>query len=66
MRVRDLIKELQKMPQGASVIVPKGYLAWDYVDTIKLGIFYPHSMDFVGDSNIDDDANAVLIFKENK
>jgi len=64
MKVRDLIKELQKMPQDVSVIVPKGYLAWDYINKISLGIFYPHSMDFVGDSNENDEANAVLIFRE--
>ncbi|MCZ2224434.1 MAG: hypothetical protein LC122_12495 [Chitinophagales bacterium] len=64
MKVKELIELLQKMPQGASVIIPSGYLKWERANRVRLGIFYPHSMEFVPDSNDEDDANSVLIDTE--
>lgn len=61
MRVRDLIKQLQSMPQSATVVLPTAYNHFSYATGIKMGIFYPHSIEFVPDSNDEDDVNAVLI-----
>lgn len=61
MRVNELIKKLQAMPQHATVVIPTAYNKFSYAEDVEMGIFYPYSVEFVPDSNDEDDVNAVLI-----
>lgn len=61
MRVSELIKKLERMPQNASIVIPTGYNHFSSANDIEMGIFYPHSIEFVPDSNDEDEVNAVLI-----
>lgn len=61
MRVSELIKKLQRMPQNATIVIPTSYNYFSHANDIEMGIFYPYSVEFVPDSNDEDEVNAVLI-----
>ncbi len=61
MRVSELIKKLERMPQNATIVIPTAYNHFSYAKETTMGIFYPYSIEFVPDSNDEDEVNAVLI-----